>query len=109
MMRGTAIGVVLAASLAAGTVPAAGAELQAGAAATAAAAPATRAEAWRQLRQEKATHLHAYVPTGPEKFAVRFEDELLPRLLAPRTGFFPFIGRITSGAGFAVGPGYRRL
>jgi hypothetical protein len=71
--------------------------------------PATRAEAWRQLRAEKAGRLHAYVPKGAEKFAVRFEDEILPRLVTPRSGLFPFVGRITSGGGFALGPGYRQL
>ena len=76
---------------------------------SAAAAPATRAEAWRRLRAEKSTRLHAYVPRGVEKFAVRFEDEIIPRLTTVRSGFFPFVGRITSGGGFAVGPGYRHL
>jgi hypothetical protein len=73
------------------------------------AAPTTRAEAWRRLRAEKSTHLHAYVPKAAEKFAVRFEDEIIPRLTTPRSGLFPFIGRITSGGGFALGPGYRLL
>ena len=71
--------------------------------------PATRAEAWRRLREEKAGRLHPHVPTGLERFAIRFEDEYLPRFLTPRSGFFPFFGRITSGAGFAVGPAYRQL
>lgn len=71
--------------------------------------PATRAEAWRQLREDKAGRLHPHVPSGLERFAIRVEDEYLPRFLTPRTGFFPFFGRITSGAGFAVGPGYRQL
>ena len=75
----------------------------------AAAAPASRADAWRQLRADKATRLHAYVPKAVETFAVRFEDNILPRLAAPRSGFFPFVGRITSGGGFAIGPGYRLL
>jgi hypothetical protein len=106
MWRRTSIALAFAAAaLAAGTAQAAPADLQA----AAASAPATRAESWRRLREEKAGRLHAYVPTGPEKFAVRFEDEILPRLLTPRTGFYPFVGRITSGAGFAIGPGYRRL
>ena len=74
-----------------------------------AAPPHDRAEAWRRLRAEKSTHLHAYVPKAAEKFAVRFEDEIIPRLTTPRSGFFPFIGRITSGGGFALGPGYRLL
>ena len=77
--------------------------------ADASAAPSTRAEAWRRLRAEKSTRLHAYVPKGVEKFAIRFEDNILPRLTTPRSGFFPFIGRITPGAGFALGPGYRLL
>jgi hypothetical protein len=71
--------------------------------------PPTRAEAWRRMRAEKSTRLHAYVPKGVEKFAVNFEDNVLPRLTTPRGGFFPFIGRITTGGGFAVGPGYRVL
>jgi hypothetical protein len=74
-----------------------------------AAAPTTRAEAWRRLRAEKSTHLHTYVPKAAEKFAVRFEDEIIPRLTTPRSGLFPFVGRITSGGGFALGPGYRLL
>jgi len=73
------------------------------------AAPASRADAWRRLRAEKSTHLHAYVPKAAEKFAVRFEDEIIPRLTTPRSGLFPFVGRITSGGGFAMGPGYRVL
>ena len=68
-----------------------------------AAAPATRAEAWRRLRAEKSTRLHAYVPKAVEKFSVRFEDEIIPRLTTPRSGVFPFVGRITSGGGFALG------
>jgi hypothetical protein len=74
-----------------------------------AAAPSTRAEAWRRLRAEKSTRLHAYAPKGAEKFAIRFEDNILPRLITPRSGFYPFIGRITAGGGFALGPGYRLL
>jgi hypothetical protein len=73
------------------------------------AAPATRAAAWRQLREEKASRVHAYVPKGVEKFAIRFEDNILPRLATPRTGFYPFIGRITTGGGFAACPGFRVL
>ena len=73
------------------------------------AAPSTRAEMWRRLRAEKATHLQAYVPKGIEKFAIRFEDNILPRLTTPRSGFYPYVGRITPGGGFALGPGYRLL
>jgi Omp85 superfamily domain len=72
-------------------------------------APATRAEAWRRLRAEKSTHLDAYAAKGVEKFAIRFEDNILPRLVTPRSGLYPFVGRITPGGGFAVGPGLRLL
>jgi hypothetical protein len=110
--------VVLAASLLACATPAAagGGAFQAGTplpraaqAEPAAATPATRAAVWRQLRAEKASRVHPYVPKRVEAFAVRFEDNILPRLATPRTGFFPFVGRITSGGGFAMGPGYRLL
>ncbi len=73
------------------------------------AAPQTRAEAWRRLRAEKSTQLHAYTPKGVEKFAIRFEDEIIPRLVTLGDGLYPFIGRITPGGGFALGPGYRVL
>ena len=73
-----------------------------------AAAPSTRAEAWRRCapRNRRTCTLTC---RRAEKFAVRFEDEIIPRLTTPRSGLFPFIGRITSGGGFALGPGYRLL
>lgn len=103
------LGLVVVAVMAGSVGRADGAGLQVAGAGVAAAGPATRADAWRRLREDKAGRLHAYVPKGPEKFAIRFEDELLPRLITPRTGFYPYAGRITSGGGFAVGPGYRLL
>ena len=48
---------------------------------------------------------------------MRIENELLPRLLTPRSGFYARLGRVTTirrelgdmaqGSGLAVGPGFR--
>jgi hypothetical protein len=69
--------------------------------------PGSRAEQLRQQRADKAQHLAPYKPTGAERAVLRLENEYLPRLVTPRTGFFPRFGSITSGGGFALGPGYR--
>ncbi len=71
--------------------------------------PTTRAEQLRQLRETKAKDLHHYRPSGLETVAIRMEDEILPRLFAARSGFYPFIGSISSGSWIAAGPGYRVL
>jgi len=71
--------------------------------------PATRAEALAREREAKSQTL-----TPPE--AGRLERTLLSlengrffeRLLAPPEGFYPKIGNITAGSGFALGPGYRK-
>ena len=68
-----------------------------------------RAEAWRRLRAEEIDAPARLRPKAAEKFAVHFGDEIIPRLTTPRSALFPFIGRITSGGGFALGPGYRLL
>jgi hypothetical protein len=70
-------------------------------------APASRAEWLRQQRAEKARHLHPYKAPGIERAVLKIENEYLPRLVAPRTGFYPRFGSITPGGGFALGPGYR--
>jgi hypothetical protein len=93
----------------AGAAAAAGADPAAQAGPAEAGAPATRAALWHQLRAAKAADARPYVPKAIETFAVRFEDNILPRLATPRSGVFPFVGRITSGGGFAMGPGYRQL
>jgi outer membrane protein assembly factor BamA len=77
----------------------------------------TREELLIAQRRAKAKDVKRYEPSRAERYAVRFENELLPRLLTPRSGFYARIGRVTTirrelgdlaqGSGFAVGPGYR--
>jgi hypothetical protein len=79
------------------------------AAESAAQTPASRADVLRQQRADKAQQLHPYTPGRLERGVLRLENEYLPRLVTPRTGFFPRFGSITSGGGFSLGPGYRWL
>lgn len=77
----------------------------------------TREELLVAQRRAKAQVVKPYEPSRVERFAVRFEDELLPRLLTPRSGFYARVGRVTTirqdlgdlaqGSGLAIGPGYR--
>jgi outer membrane protein assembly factor BamA len=77
----------------------------------------TREEVLIAQRRAKAQVVKPYVPSPAEKWAVRIEDELLPRLLTPRSGFYARVGRVTTirrelgdlaqGSGLAVGPGFR--
>jgi outer membrane protein assembly factor BamA len=86
-------------------------------ASSAPAAPTTREESLIAQRRAKAQDVKPYEPSRAERYAVRFENELLPRLLPPRSGFYARIGRVTTirrelgdlaqGSGLAVGPGYR--
>lgn len=69
--------------------------------------PASRADWLRQQRAEKAQKLHPYQAPGLERAIIKIENDFLPRLVTPRTGFFPRLGSITSGGGFGIGPGYR--
>src|SRR5688572_12787416 len=79
--------------------------------------PSTREESLIAQRRAKAQVAKPYVPSRAEHWAVRFEDELLPRLLTPRSGFYARVGRVTTirrelgdlaqGSGLAVGPGFR--
>jgi outer membrane protein assembly factor BamA len=78
---------------------------------------ATREELLIAQRRAKARDVKPYVPTRLEHYAVRIENELLPRLLTPRSGFYPRVGRVTTirrelgdlaqGSGLAIGPGFR--
>jgi hypothetical protein len=69
--------------------------------------PASRAEWLRQQRAEKARHLQPYKASGLERGVLKLENDYLPRLVTPKTGFYPRLGSITRGGGFSVGPGYR--
>lgn len=71
--------------------------------------PATRAEALRALREEKAQQLAPPKPSRLERLLLDLEgDRLLERLLNPAEGLHPRVGNLTPGSGIAVGPGYRR-
>jgi outer membrane protein assembly factor BamA len=77
----------------------------------------TREESLIAQRRAKANVVKPYEPSRLERYAVRFENELLPRLLTPRSGFYARVGRVTTirrelgdlaqGSGLAVGPGFR--
>src|SRR5262245_35468572 len=67
--------------------------------------PATRAEADRQRREEKQQNEKPYQPSGFER-AMHFVEERGIFLLG-REGFYPKLGSLTTGSGFAYGLGYR--
>ena len=72
---------------------------------TPALAQQTREEALRQQRAEKATSLTPYKPSGLESAITRAEDKAIA--LIGREGFYPRLGSLTTGSGFAFGPGFR--
>lgn len=59
-----------------------------------------------QKQAEKAKNLKPYVPNKAESLMIRTNGL---GLIAPATGFYPFIGSAYSGGGFAAGVGYRYL
>jgi Omp85 superfamily domain len=67
--------------------------------------PTTRAEADRQHRAEKNESLRSYTPGGFER-AMHFVEEK-GIFIVGREGLYPKMGSLTTGSGFAVGPGYR--
>ena len=67
--------------------------------------PATRAEADRQRREEKAAHVEPYKPGGFER-AMHFVEEKAIFIVG-REGFYPKLGSLTTGSGFAYGAGFR--
>ena len=68
-------------------------------------APATRAEAQKQAREEKQKQLKPNEEPGLQKLLNQIENP--PRFLNDRDGFYPKIGSLTTGSGFAAGLGYR--
>ncbi len=71
--------------------------------------PETRADELRRQREEKTKALTPPTPSRLERWLLRLEDgRLFERLLNPAEGFYPKIGNITPGSGFAGGPAYRR-
>jgi hypothetical protein len=69
------------------------------------AAPATRAEALRAEREAKQTTLRPNRPDPLQRGLTAIEDP--PIFLVPRDGWFPKIGKLTTGSGPALGVGYR--
>lgn len=67
--------------------------------------PATRAEALRQERENKQQTLSPNEPDGLQRSFDFIEDHALHVL--SREGFYPKIGTLTTGSGFALGLGYR--
>lgn len=67
--------------------------------------PATREEALRQEREEKAANLQPNEPNALQRGLAFIEERGL--FLTPRDGFHPKIGRLTTGSGIALGVGWR--
>jgi len=67
--------------------------------------PVTRAEADRQRREEKARTIEPYQPGGFERTMHFVEERGL--FVLGREGFYPKLGSLTTGSGFAYGVGYR--
>ena len=67
--------------------------------------PATRADADRQRREEKAGEVRSYEPNGLERAMTFAEDKAI--FIVDREGFYPKLGSLTTGSGFAYGVGFR--
>ena len=67
--------------------------------------PATRAEVDRQRREKKQAEAKPYQPGGFER-AMRFAENRAIFIL-DREGFYPKLGSLTVGSGFAYGLGFR--
>jgi hypothetical protein len=71
--------------------------------------PATRAEELARQREEKSQQLAPPEPGRLERTLLALENgRLFERILNPPEGFYPKIGNITPGGGFAMGPAYRK-
>src|SRR6266850_517131 len=68
----------------------------------------TRAELLAQMREQKARSLQPYKPKGAEKVLLYVEENRILERLTVADGFYPRIGGLTSGSGFAAGVGYRK-
>lgn len=67
--------------------------------------PATRADADRQRREEKSLNVQPYKPGGFERIMHFVEDRAV--FIIGREGFYPKLGSLTTGSGFAYGAGFR--
>jgi outer membrane protein assembly factor BamA len=71
-------------------------------------APATRAELLEEIRQLKAKNLQPVKPKGMEQALLYIEKHRILDRLSIADGWYPRIGGLTTGGGFAGGLGYRR-
>lgn len=67
--------------------------------------PATRADADRQRREEKDRAAQPYRQNGLERAMHLFEEKAI--WILDREGFYPKLGSLTIGSGFAYGLGFR--
>jgi outer membrane protein assembly factor BamA len=71
-------------------------------------AQTTRAGEIEQQITQKASQLRPYTPGKLERAMIYVEENnILRRLSARPPGWYPRIGGLTTGSGFALGPGYR--
>lgn len=69
----------------------------------------TRAGIIEDQIADKARQLHPYEPGTIEQVMLYVEeDNLLRRLSSGWEGWYPRLGGLTTGSGFAIGPGYRK-
>ena len=69
----------------------------------------TRTEQLEQRRAERAREVKPERRTKLEKTLLYLDEHrLLHRIVAPEAGFYPQIGSVTTGGGFALGGGYRK-
>ena len=68
----------------------------------------SRAELLAKLREEKAKALQPYEPKGVEKALLYIEENRIIERLTIADGWYPRIGGLTTGGGFAAGAGYRK-
>jgi hypothetical protein len=68
----------------------------------------SRAELLARMREQKARALQPYEPKGVEKALLYIEDNRILERLTIADGWYPRIGGLTTGGGFAGGVGYRK-
>jgi hypothetical protein len=68
----------------------------------------SRAELLAKLREQKARALQPYEPKGMEKALLYIEENRILERLTIADGWYPRIGGLTTGSGFAGGAGYRK-
>lgn len=69
---------------------------------------ASREELLAKIREQKAQALQPYKPKGIEKALLYIEEHRIMERLTIADGWYPRIGGLTTGGGFAGGAGYRR-